>query len=378
MRIRFWSWCYRFGMNRSHEVTENPNLQERSAMRNRRIEYQCEEGYTIRFATLEDIDKIMLFIREHWKETHILAHDRSFFEYEFVHGQEVAFVLLVNEKTDEIEGTLGYIPYQEEGLRDMFTVVWKVLNSTDLFRGVALLNYLVDNGRCRNLYSSGINPSTRSIYKYMGYQVAYLQQYYRLAKRNTYKIAKIECPRIPSVEKNREYHLREVHDFAEMKEYKDLWMPKADPYKDAAYIEKRYFRHPIYHYRIFSIQREQNPPETFVFMREIDINGTKVLRIVDVLGEKTQLRYLGADIDALLEEGQYEYIDFYQYGIDEAIMNEAGFVLRKKKDGNVIPNYFEPFLQENVEIGIFFQKELQPCIFKADGDQDRPSEWCGE
>lgn len=342
-------------------------------MISRRIDYQCEEGYSIRFATYNDIDKIMGFIRDHWKETHILAHDRKFFEYEFVHGQEVAFVLLVNEKTDEIEGTLGYIPYTENGLRDMFTVVWKVLNSTDLFRGVALLNYLVDHGKCRNLYSAGINPSTRSIYKYMGYKVAYLQQYYRLAKRNAYKIAKIECADILPVENNTEYHLQEVHDFREMKEAKDLWEAETHPYKDAAYIEKRYFRHPVYQYRIFSIQKEKNTVGTYLIMREIEVAGARIIRIVDMIGDKTHLPYIGAGIDTLLEDGQYEYIDFYQYGIDEPAMNKAGFLLREKKDRNIIPNYFEPFLQENVEIGIFFERDLQPCIFKADGDQDRPS-----
>lgn len=347
-------------------------------MKSRRIEYQCEEGYAIRFATYSDIYKIMWFIKEHWKETHILANDRKFFEYEFLHGQEVAFVLMMNERTDEIEGTLGYIPYVENGSRDMFTVVWKILNSTDLFRGVALLNYLVDHGRCRNLYSSGINPSTRSIYKYMGYKVADLHHYYRLAKRNSYKIAKIECVNILPVENNTEYHLQEIRDFVEMKEKKDLWISEAHPYKDAAYIEKRYFRHPVYQYRIFSIQRGQNAAGTYLIMREIEVNGIRIIRVVDVIGEITYIQYIGAAIDALLDEEQYEYIDFYQYGIDAVIMNKAGFVLRERKDVNIIPNYFEPFLQENVEIGIFFEKELQPCIFKADGDQDRPSSWYGE
>ena len=343
----------------------------------RRIDYQCEEGYTIRFATVDDIDKIMIFIKAHWKSTHILANDRSFFEYEFLHGQEVTFVLLVDEKTNKIEGTLGYIPYSKNDLRDMFTVVWKVLNSTDVFRGVALMNYLVDHGKCRNIYSSGINPNTRSIYKYMGYKVTYLQHYYRLTERSNYKIAKIKHINILPVETT-EYNLQEVYDFIEMEQKIELWKSEAYPYKDAVYIEKRYFRHPIYQYRIFSIQRGKNTVGTYLIMREIEINGTKIIRVVDVLGEKAYIQYIGASINALLEKEQFEYIDFYQYGIEEENMNKAGFVLREKHDVNIIPNYFEPFLQENVEIGIFFEKELCPYIFKADGDQDRPSIWYGE
>ena len=46
----------------------------------------------------------------------------------------------------------------------------------------------------------------------------------------------------------------------------------------------------------------------------------------------------------------------------------------EKKD-IVIPNYFEPFIQENISISYFTDSQnLENLrIFKADGDQDRPS-----
>ena len=43
-----------------------------------------------------------------------------------------------------------------------------------------------------------------------------------------------------------------------------------------------------------------------------------------------------------------------------------------ENDENVIPNYFAPFVQENVEI--FFHAPNEEIVFcKADGDQDRPN-----
>ena len=46
-------------------------------------------------------------------------------------------------------------------------------------------------------------------------------------------------------------------------------------------------------------------------------------------------------------------------------------------EGLVIPNYFEPFEQKNIDIKFAYKtaQSLPPVrLFKADGDQDRPSE----
>ena len=43
------------------------------------------------------------------------------------------------------------------------------------------------------------------------------------------------------------------------------------------------------------------------------------------------------------------------------------------KDDIIIPNYFEPFVRENIEINCAFRSQLDYIIFKADADQDRPS-----
>lgn len=73
-----------------------------------------------RFATKQDIDGIMQFIHDYWAEDHILARDREIFEFQYVYGDEVCFVLSLDKETEEIEGILGYIPYDTEGERDIY------------------------------------------------------------------------------------------------------------------------------------------------------------------------------------------------------------------------------------------------------------------
>lgn len=44
----------------------------------------------------------------------------------------------------------------------------------------------------------------------------------------------------------------------------------------------------------------------------------------------------------------------------------------KENDTNIIPNYFSPYVAENIDIYVG-AKYKGAVFFKADGDQDRPN-----
>ena len=48
-----------------------------------------------------------------------------------------------------------------------------------------------------------------------------------------------------------------------------------------------------------------------------------------------------------------------------------GFV--KKGLSDIVPNYFEPFLKQNINIDYAFKSKSPYVIFKGDSDQDRPN-----
>lgn len=111
--------------------------------------------------------------------------------------------------------------------------------------------------------------------------------------------------------------------------------------------------------------------EAVIVMRRITVNDSQVLRIVDYIGNKQALQYLYGEFRRLMND-QVEYIDFYCYGFDRTILSRAGFIRREENDCNIIPNYFEPFLQKNVDI--WFNSTCEGItICKADADQDRPN-----
>lgn len=340
----------------------------------RKVEAELSEGYEIRFACNADIPAIMSFFKNHWKDTHILANDRAFFEYEFCRGREVCFVLLFN-RDKEIEGTLGYIPYGDDN-RDVFIVMWKVINNGQLFAGVGLLNYLIENGRCRHIYTSGLNEGTRNIYRYMGFQTGKLSHYYMINSACDNKIALIEDE--TEINKNEPDGsvAMELKEIEEEEEFLKYYIPEKREdkiAKSAEYMVHRYFRNPKYKYRIYQLSEEGKLTPSFLIVRRQQTNDSNILRIIDFVGDESLLQYVGVPLREMMDGMGYEYIDMYVFGIDDNILLEAGFTKREENSKNIIPDYFSPFVRKNVDIGIFWEKETNPIIFKGDGDQDRPS-----
>lgn len=340
----------------------------------RRIDIELPTGYTIRFAEKSDITDIMQFFKEHWKEDHIFSRDRDFFEYEFCRGDEVCLVLLLNQD-NAIEGTLGYIPYGRE-LRDIFTVMWKVLDNGQMFAGVGMLYYLIDHGRCRHIFTSGLNESTRNIYRYLGFQTGSLQHFYMLNEDCSPRVADI----VDRVELNTEYQESSVfvtlQRITDQGQFLEDYIPEKREdkiYKSPEYMVHRYFENPKYQYQVYQLWREGEKTHSFVIAREQKQEETTLLRFIDFVGDENLIQYIGTPLRQIMKDNHYEYTDMYEFGVEDTLLYRAGFSKKAADSLNIIPNYFSPFCKKNVNIGIFWEKEMRPIIWKGDGDQDRPS-----
>lgn len=326
----------------------------------------------IRKAKKSDIDAIMKFIDSYWRKGHILGVNKDFFIYEHLYGEDVTYVLSVDDD-ESIEAILGYIPYGKQN-RDVMTVLWKVGKSSAPMLGIQLLEYLVSNCDVRIAASPGINTETIGIYDFLHYTTGKLKQYYRLNQNiKEYHIPKIIDNRVLNTNSKAKCFFHKYNSFQELENefsFEDYYAGNPKPLKEDWYFEKRYFNHPIYHYQIYGLGTE-GKATTLLVMRELSIGQYKIIRIVDVLGNYDNLQYISQDIDELLRNNHYEYIDFYQYGLEDRLLESAGFTDREKTV-NIIPNYFEPFVQENVDI-YYFSTDPDIVLFKADGDQDRPN-----
>ncbi len=328
----------------------------------------------IRKANYDDIPDIMKFIDDYWKKDHILAKSRDFFEYQHYYNNEVSFIVAEKTITKELEGILGYILYSEENKRDLFGAIWKVKSNKYPMLGMKMQIYAVKNLNAKTFSAVSLNPATLDMHRRWGATLGKLRQYYILARKDQYKIAKIEKVNIGKYNEDlKQYRLSSktaegcLNSICRWEKINGKM-----PLKSFNYIKHRYFHHPVYIYQKFAIYDEDKILGLLI-AREIECNNEKVLRIVDYLGDVKAIAHVGQDLHKLLIDKGYEYIDFYLFGIESEILFDAGFVERDENDKNIIPNYFEPFVQENIDIVFYTSTKDNILLFKGDGDQDRPN-----
>ena len=341
-----------------------------------------DEKYEIRLARVGDIEAIMSFIDDYWRKGHVMARDRKLFEYEFVDSDRVNFVIAVDKENQLIEGIFGFLNCshtKDPQRKDIWGSIWKVVDTHNNipFLGVELARRVFTLTGCRTHIGNGANPNTTVPLRklFFGDKVGRMKQYYLLNPDvDEYRIALIEeKDGADFTAGEKETVLIEFKSIDEVKRDFDIKGIKAIPFKDDWYINKRFFDHPYYKYSVYGLQDENGKTGALMMTRSIECYGRKVLRIVDYIGDQILFSGLGKRFKTLIKENGYEYIDFYTFGFNEGYILDAGFKLRTDYDPNIIPNYFEPFARENVDIWVHYKLE-GTLFFKADGDQDRPNQ----
>ena len=328
----------------------------------------------IRFAKLPDTVNIMKFIHTYWKKNHILSRDKRLFLYEYQNKSRINFVIAVDNKNN-IYGVLGFIKSSDNG--DIWAALWKAIkHESHPMLGIELLQHLRDSSSYNILTSIGLNTNTLSIYNYLGIYVNYLNQYI-IINRNIQNFNILKVDNIDSIKqinfiKNSQYTLIKIKEDElnfnfDSQEY--------IPHKDKSYFIKRYFNHPIYKYDVYGIFKEKILTSVIV-TREIAVENSRILRIMDYLGDENEITYISKNLYQIVLNNGYEYVDFMCKGFDDKNLVKAGFTkIDIESDKIVAPNYFAPFVQKNIKINFYADtKDVDKLrICKADGDQDRPN-----
>jgi hypothetical protein len=225
-----------------------------------------------------------------------------------------------------------------------------------------------------------MNPDLAPLARKISHAMGMLNQFYMLdpRKKEFALVGGFDDRFIASVEGSDDVKLVRIdaEDFIE-RAAEIAYRPSAKdvPAKSIKYLEHRYVRHPFYNYTCHRVDRKGRP-EAIVVTRLASHDGANALRIVDFFGETSSLVGARNAFEELLVEYDAEYIDFYNLGLDHEDLFAAGFMLRGPEDGIVIPNYFEPYEQRNVELDYVIYTDVSEFNFrfvKGDCDQDRPN-----
>lgn len=207
----------------------------------------------IRRALYKDIPNIMRFMDKHWKPGNILATNREFFEWQFLNEDKLNMFIGVDEDNGRIFGMIGAIVYNRSSNPDVSGCTWQVIKSSNPMLGVDLLNDMYKCLKVRYSYAAGLSKKAVRINELMGNVIVEMDHYYRLADRTDYKIARVADKVIPD-SKETGYSLEPIYSVGEMKRIVSEEALAAQILsKDYDYIDRRYFKHPIFHYDIWKV-----------------------------------------------------------------------------------------------------------------------------
>lgn len=329
-------------------------------------------SYHFRLATLQDKPAIVTFMNTHWGSRHPLINLPDFFSYYYQDGDatrnELNFALCLQE-SEEIAALCGFLPSSQE--RDHIWVSIWCADKKAKGSGLELMNKMPELTGAKLLSCNNIRPNTIPFYEFLGYTGAAMQHWYRLGIVSCRLAKPASLTRLPV---SGDGLLRRFETAAEMEA---AFCPPeyAKPYKDHWYLARRFFHYPRQEYLVYGGMLDGVCRVLFC-LRKVEVEGTVVLRLCDVIGRPALLPHFGQALDRLIEEAGAEYMDCYCYGLKDEIMESTGFTLRAPQSETIIPHYLTPPLIENVDFYLFTSNPEGFVMFRADGDQDRPNIPC--
>ena len=326
---------------------------------------------SFRLTRPDEAQRVVEFVNRYFDWKLPLINRPEFFNFYYHNGEQLQFA--VAEEDGEWLSAAGYILANRSAQPDLWVSVWVAVPGHNGV-GLELMNALPGLTGARVLACNNIRPKTMAFYRFLGWHADRVPHYYRLAKQDAYRLARVQDDTILPVGGDLTLNPVELPD-----ELYGLGMPPTShtPAKDPWYLARRYFAFPHLDYQVYTAC-ESGKLLAYLAARVVDTepgspDNVRVLRIVDFIGEDDVLPRLGRAIDGLMQQCGAEYAECYCWGIPAEIFAAAGFCERTEDSPNIIPNYLTPPLYENTEYYFFTSQPEHFVLFKADGDQDRPN-----
>ena len=331
----------------------------------------------LRFGDNADVGIVIKFIDEHWKPGHILARDRELFEYMYLEKDgRLNFVIAFDPQSDELIAILGFIPSDNLFSR-IFLSMWMSRHDAHLRKfkaGLAVLRFLINELKPKIIFSAGINEKTKDIYEFLGYSCEVMNHHFIFNNEiSDFRI--IKNP--PKTSLFRPSPNLAAYSLAMVTTDEDLRRVANDldfdaTLKDVDYLCHRYLNHPRFKYEIREVLFNAKTVGLLVFRRSF-AKGRSCIRIIDVVGAEVCIKSaIGPLVQEMLANGD-EYIDLRSWGLDGNQIKEIGFTDCREFADCVLPEFFSPFIQTNVDRWLFTNLPQTEKVYKGDGDQDRPN-----
>lgn len=335
--------------------------------------------YDIHKCRADERNLLVAFIRKYWSDNHIFTYCDELLDFQHRDQQgNYNFFIAKNSQTGQIDGLIGYIPLSHfdsdlEQYGNHWGAIWKIRddikNDEIGLLGLLLFERLSDISS--SLGAIGISAVARKFYKIQRQVLGELSQYYiKNDERKEFSIGKFDASLPAGQVSTTSAQMREVC-LSQLSQIEQTYKPQ----KSIKFIQNRYFKHPIYRYKLLGVFDSEKLCATFV-AREIETQNSRCIRIVDIYGTIESMPNIYAPMQRYLSDNDAEYIDCLNYGVNACEFKRVGFrLLDTEQNETIVPNYFEPFLRKNIKIDLAYKapKGYPYMVFKGDADQDRPN-----
>ena len=353
----------------------------------------AKDTFSFSICKQSELKDIQEFLDIYWKKGHILSKNKEVMDFYYLNKekQQYNFEMYRNDKTNEIVAINGFTTNRtfDKDIPKLYTwgAIWKCREDVAPGLGLALHeDYLFNRPENCGCFGVSVNPNVKVFHELFNDFVGYLNHYYVLNKNiKNFSIAKIS----KKISKNDAVidNDSSIFDFVEIKnieefdslaaENKNLECFYQAPLKSIKFIKNKYAKNPFYKYHIFKALNKNSELCGLLVIKAIKIANACCLRIVDYFGKEEVFGEISHFSQHLLNQFNAEYLDIYNYGIDEKLFQNSGLTkLDHSQDEIIIPNYFEPFERRNVPMlatAITDDKSEKIAIFKGDADQERPN-----
>lgn len=341
------------------------------------------KDYDVHFCETSEVDELVAFIDTYWRKNHIFVLSRKLLDWQHYDSKNKRynFVLARHRESGVIHSILGFIPTNQFDSEIKQVKIWPCIwkSREDIHQkglGTILYYYLKTQLQIETISILGISEIALEIYKHWGFTTGKIEQYY---------LPNVFHKEILS--QNRQvidYDSREQHEwtlkYLSKEEYEylgaqDNFFEAVDIYKSKKFFVNRYYNHPIYKYDFLAV-RHHEKLLAILIGRECGNNMSICFRIVDFIGDIGCLGHIKRNLQSLMLQKNYEYIDFMTAGFTAEIIKNSGFINRTADSRTIIPNFFEPFSKENIDLDFAYKtinQDYRFAVFKADADQDRPN-----
>ena len=323
----------------------------------------------IRYLKKTEINDLQRFINSNFSKNHILSTNKKiiYFYYNFKKKNKLNFLgYFKNKKLLGVAGIIKQNNWEKKLSKNYYLSLLVKNKSLKKEITFSFLNFIYIKFKPNLFACSGFNKNIKKIYEKIG-KIKKFSHFYIYNDKIKNGLSKnLQKIVIKDKKINNKIKIEETNFL------KEIPYSKYYPSKSKNYFINKYIKNPFYKYSFLKIKKKDKTIFFFV-IRKIKIkNKIKIARIVDFYGNIDKKIYIGNILKKYLEDNNFEYIDFLCIGLSKHILKQIGFNL--KKNNQLIPNYFEPYVKKNItlELCIFINNYKNCIFFKGDGDQDRP------